>query len=128
MISSWCGTGRGFWGGRLPPCLQLASSQDLFCMPSLPTGVIELSKFDLKSLPLGVSSPRLGYYFQLSPLLAVSVGSNEDGGGESKSMARWPLARGRLWPRVEAILEVFCVFIYLFFNEGRTESGKGKSR
>lgn len=50
---------------------------------------IEL-KFDLKSLHFEFYHPGWATGFQLSPLLAVSVGSNEDGGGESKSMARWP--------------------------------------
>lgn len=50
---------------------------------------IEL-KFDLKSLHFEFYHPDWATGFQLSPLLAASGGSNEDGGGESKSMAHWP--------------------------------------
>lgn len=74
-------------GGCLPVSSLPLSGFILHAFPS--DRRIEL-KFDLKSLHFEFCHPGWATGFQLSPLLAVSGGSNEDGGGESKSMARWP--------------------------------------
>lgn len=58
-------------------------------MPSLRTGGSNLN-LTFKSLHLEFYHPGWATGPQLAPLLAVSGGSNEDGGREKKSMAHWP--------------------------------------